>query len=699
MRLSHLPLLCACALVSLTGCSGGGSLDGGTDPGTDPVDPTNPPADAVHTLAVSMWSCPDPNAGSLTDCTQTSQFDAQKAAVLRVAAQRDGTGVVGELVEVSTDKGALIPSDGRVLTGSDGTALLRLQANDGEGIVTVKGSYADTTASLFAEINAIDVDLSLSSSLADGESLADGSTLAVTASLLVDGQPYVEPVLVNFSSTCALTGNAEIDDQVMANDGEATATYKATGCDQQDQITATLTLGTDVATDSVTVTLATTPVATIEFVSAAPDYLQLDGTGGNTSSVVTFKVLDESGRAKQGVDVSFILASGEEKVSMNTTQARSNSEGLVTTTLRSGSLPGSVRVQAEVIDSDPVIASVSKELSVGTGLPDKDSFSLSFSLHNPEAWHYDGERVSVNLLAADHFNNPVPDGTAISFITEGGSIVSRCVTQRGGCSVEWTSQDFRPDNGRVTVLAFAEGEESFLDLNGNGLYDDGEYDDRFDEQEAFVDENEDGGYDSIEQLIDRSQNGEFDGADGQYNGLLCQDAALSGGLCSQELVDVNSSGVIVMSGRSPSAYFCHYDVADEDGDGLNWYDCWHNQNETVWKATSLEEPVTAVACIYDVAQDGTLNPVPYGSSISFSADDPLKTAGRAGFTMRSTSAAVYHVSNEGEVLADYRSSCGGGLYSIGVDTSDGYGTLRVEIETPKGLIASDAVSIEPAPVP
>ncbi|MBY5922213.1 hypothetical protein [Ferrimonas balearica] len=685
--------------MSLTGCSGGGSLEGGSDPGAGPVDPTNPPADAVHTLMLSMWSCPDPNADTLTDCTKTSQFDAQRPAVLQVVAQRDGERVTGELVEVSSDKGALIPSDGRVLTGTDGTALLRLQANDGEGIVTVQGSYADTTASLFAEINAIDVDLTLSSPLGEGQTLADGSTLAITAALAVDGEPYLEPALVNFSSTCSLAGNAEIDAQVMANEGQAVATYKPAGCDQQDQITATLTLGTDVATDSITVALATTPVASIQYVSATPDYLQLDGTGGNTSSVVTFQVLDESGRPKQGVDVSFILASGEEKVSMNTNLARSNSEGYVSTTLRSGNLPGSVRVQAEVVDSDPVIASVSKELSVGTGLPDKDSFSLSFSVQNPEAWLYDGVVVSVNVLAADHFNNPVPDGTAISFITEGGSIESRCVTSNGGCSVNWVSQDFRPENGRVTVMAFAEGEESFIDKNGNGLFDNGEFDPRFDEHEAYVDENEDGGFDEIEQLIDRNQSGAFDDVDGQYNGILCQGAALTNGQCSQELVDVNSAGVIVMSGASPFAYFCHLDASDEDGDGLNWYDCWNNQTNLPWMAERLEEPGTAVACVMDLAYDGTLNPVPYDSTIRFTADEPLKTAGRSGYSMGSTARAIYHVSNEGELLQDTRSTCGVGRYSIGVDTSDGYGVLRVEVETPKGLVSSDAINIDPIATP
>ncbi|MBY6226480.1 hypothetical protein [Ferrimonas balearica] len=682
----------------MAGCSGGGSLEaGGSDPGAGPVDPTNPPATAVHTLAMTMWTCPDSAATSTEGCTESSSFDVQKPALIQLVAKRDETAVVGELVEVSTDKGVLIPSDGRVLTDASGVALLRLLASDSEGIVTVSGKYVDATASMFAEINAIDVELALSTALGEGETLADGSTLAVVANLTVDGQPYGEPLEVNFSSTCSATDKAEIDASVIAKDGQAIATYKPTGCDQQDQITATLTLGTDVASDSVNVSLATSPVASIKFVSSTPDYLQLDGSGGDTSAVVTFQVLDESGRAKQGVDVDFILASGADKVAMSPIQARTNSEGEVSTTLRAGNLPGSVRVQAEVMGSDPVIASVSKELSIGTGLPDKDSYSLSLSVANPEAWRYDNVIVDVMVLAADHFNNPVPDGTAISFVTEGGAIESRCLTLGGQCSVKWRSQDIRPDNARVTLLAFAEGEESFIDQNGNGLFDQGEYDARFDEHEAYVDENEDGEFDQMEQLIDRNSDGAFNDADGQYNGILCQGSALSGGQCNQELVDVNDSAVIVMAGVSPTVFFCKRDSADEDGDGNNGFDCWNNTTNTFMRADDYEDPGVAVACAVDIAIDGTWNPLPYGTGVTFSPDDPLKTAGRNSFTQLSTSAAIYHVNNEGTVLADMRSSCGGGRFSVDVDTSEGFGTLRVELETSKGVYASDSVAIVPAP--
>jgi len=68
----------------------------------------------------------------------------------------------------------------------------------------------------------------------------------------------------------------------------------------------------------------------------------------------------------------------------------------------------------------------------------------------------------------------VSDNTAVNFVTEGGAIgtsaLGGCMTKDGGCSVPLRGQEFRPENGRVTVLAYAQGIETFTDLNGDGQY-------------------------------------------------------------------------------------------------------------------------------------------------------------------------------------------------------------------------------------
>jgi hypothetical protein len=243
---------------------------------------------------------------------------------------------------------------------------------------------------------------------------------------------------------------------------------------------------------------------------------------------------------------------------------------------------------------------------VSTGIPDQDSFSLSATILNPEGWDRDGTEVEVTARLADAYNNPVPDGTAVSFTTEGGSIEPSCVTTKGACTVTWTSQYPRPEGhvlmhetgdeynyfvnqpdvihvpeqfntlgqqygGRATIIATAIGEESFPDLNGNGRFDASEATAfagtdvsgrPYDLKEAFADYNEDGFYNpgesnaaeeiggELEEFLDFNSDGVFSVNDGKYNGVLCSIPAHDG--CSEnKSVNVRAQLVLVMSGSHP----------------------------------------------------------------------------------------------------------------------------------------------------
>ena len=59
-------------------------------------------------------------------------------------------------------------------------------------------------------------------------------------------------------------------------------------------------------------------------------------------------------------------------------------------------------------------ASNSNLLTITTAQPIRNRFSLSFSRLNIEAWQYDGEPTTPQIIAADIFGNPMPEGTAIS---------------------------------------------------------------------------------------------------------------------------------------------------------------------------------------------------------------------------------------------------------------------------------------------
>jgi hypothetical protein len=192
----------------------------------------------------------------------------------------------------------------------------------------------------------------------------------------------------------------------------------------------------------------------------------------------------------------------------------------------------------------PTISTQSSQLIVSTGIPQQNSFSLSVACQNVEAWAIDGVSVAVTARLSDRFNNPVPDGTAVSFHTEGGQIAASCQTTttngNSGCFVNWTSQNPRPPKwaslplcalpavagtcdrpGRSSLLAIAIGEESFTDLHGDGTFDKG--DPFVDVGERFEDDNENGAWDPGEYFYDFNHNGIHDGPDGFFNGVLCED--------------------------------------------------------------------------------------------------------------------------------------------------------------------------------
>ncbi|RCU50500.1 hypothetical protein DU002_08755 [Corallincola holothuriorum] len=625
----------------LAACGGGDSLDGNADP-DNPVNPVDP----VITTELSFWDCPDPNANSIEGCTATDSLSIGNPVVVFVQISNDGDDatVDRQLVTVATDKGVLSPTDGKVLTDESGEAYVRILAGADEGLATVTADYEAVQASDFLEIGSALVELLVTTSLGDDEELADGATIAVTANVTSDGLPFTGSVVVNFSSSCVLQGTATIDAEVTAINGVATSTYRSVGCVAQDVIAADVTVGANTATDTVSINIAEASPAGLVYLSAEPDYINLQGAGGNTVSEVTFVVTDETGSPLQGVDVEFLLftSAGGTNIPPEKSSARSDIDGKVRTSVVSGTIPGSARVQASLTtETGTVFTTVSSFLSVGTGFPTSDSFSLSFSRLNPDSWKNDGILVDVTINAADHFGNPVPDGFPISFVTEGGAIESRCVTENGACTVIWRSQDFRPDDGRVTVLAFAQGEESFTDMNGDGLFSgqgeffidrnvNGVYDAGVDKipdlAEAYIDANEDESRGPTEEFIDFNNDNLYTTANGQFDGLLCD-----GIDCTSGFVDVVASGVIQMANRGDIALYicgdelCTYSGRVATGSGGTVKMCMFEQFNTI-EGGLMRTPL-AYEAIVDYAARAPVQIIGLSAGVQGNSNQVVSAAG------------------------------------------------------------------------
>ena len=461
--------------------------------------------------------------------------------------------------------------------------------------------------------------------------LSAGGTATVTVSIQDDlGNAFTQPVDVNFSSTCAtkIPAQAVISSPVSSSNGVATSTYRAEGCVGEDQINVTANAGGISLSAVGTINILQADVGSIVFVSAVPENISILGTGGTESSVVKFKVLDKNGNVVANQNVKFALNTTVGGVKIDPLQATTDNSGIVQTVVTTGTVATSLRVTATVDNGAiPTISSQSSQLIVSTGIPDQDSFSLAATILNPEGWNVDGTEVTVTARMADAFNNPVPDGTTVSFTTEGGSIEDACQTLNGACSVVWTSQLPRPEGqiilngagqmyrnpnaalaydatldlygniygqkygGRATVTATAIGEESFPDLNGNGRFDASEANtfltgtdvtgQSFDLNDAYNDYNEDGLFNpqqtggqaggTLEELIDFNSNGIFDVKDGKYNGVLCSDpvhSACADGVSDSKSLFVRRSLTLVMSGSTAYAT-APADIVVDDSTGIH----------------------------------------------------------------------------------------------------------------------------------
>jgi hypothetical protein len=390
--------------------------------------------------------------------------------------------------------------------------------------------------------------------------LSAGGSASLTVSLIqTGGTLYTGSATIGFNSPCIAAARAEIRvngvaaSSVTTSTGAATATYVAKGCAGADTVTASSTVGAQSLSAAGTVTVAAATVGSISYVSATPTNIALRGTGDASrpeSSTVVFQVLDQANGPVANAVVNFALNTSVGGIALTSASATSDSQGKVQTVVNAGTVATSVKVTATVATTS--ISTQSSQLTVTTGIPTAASFSVAVGCFNIEGWDHDGVITPVTARLGDRFQNPVPDGTAVTFTAEGGNILSQCTTtttpsEGGVCSVNFRSSNPRPSNGRVTLLAKAIGEESFTDANGNGSFDNGEA--FADQAEPYRDDNENGVYDSGEDFIDFNVNGVRDAADGFFNGVLCNDT--TGRCTGPKSTGIGQQAKIILSGSTP----------------------------------------------------------------------------------------------------------------------------------------------------
>ena len=511
-------------------------------------------ATPTPTITVSLT---DPTTGTPINSISTSN----NARVTATVNDANGAAVPNAVVTFTTDPqfGAFFGGANTALTNASGVANVTLttaNTSGGAATLTANAMVAGTNVTGSTNYSVGASTLGLSAISVPAGTLSAYGTASISVNVLNNGVIYKTPMAVKFTSACAANGKATLTSSVTTVNGTANASYLDNGCNNAspgDTITATLLNGTMV---TVTLPVGAPALGSIQYVSTVtnpatnPPVITLKGTGGANRSEtarVTFKVVDSAGNPVGNTLVNFSLNSSLGGLALSSASAASDPvTGYVVTNVISGTISTTVRVTATA----GTLSTQSDQLVISTGIPSQNNFSLSASAHNIEGWAYDGMTTTLTARLADHFQNPVPDGTAVSFTSDGGSVVASCNTVGGVCNSVLTSQALRPGNGRVVVLARATGEEGFTDHNGSGLVQSAA--DMIDANgvstdmpEAWVDNNENGIRDANEQYFDFNGNGGYDGPDGKYNGVLCAPGAA---ICSaQKSIDVRGSQVIVFS--------------------------------------------------------------------------------------------------------------------------------------------------------
>jgi hypothetical protein len=464
--------------VLLAGCGGGSSPDvpSATTATSGTTTTTTTTTASAPTLAVAIYG----TSGVSTNIGLGSSYVAR-------ATVKDASGAVvaGRTVNFTlpdTSFATLTPAS--ALTNAAGVAEVSIVPASitaaGASTLTATSTVGTATVTGTTDFSVSAPSLSLSAITASSTTLASGGNSTLTVSTLIGNQPLTaQPVNIAFSTTCGRINGIGTGTTVSTSgSGVASVTYSAidaTGnlCSGPVTVTAT-TVGATAS--SVALNVAAPTATAVTFVGASPTQVYVAGAGNAEQSILSFKVLSSANTALAGQTVNFTLQQNPAGVTLSQASATTDSSGLATVTVSSGTVPGPLKVRA-ALSSNATVFAESQNLTVASGPASQKFMSLSVSKFNLEGADIDGVASTLTVRVADRQGNSVVDGTVVNFTAEGGQVGSSCATttvnQISSCSVNFISQNPRPANGRVSVLAYLEGTKDYTDRNGNNRYDAG----------------------------------------------------------------------------------------------------------------------------------------------------------------------------------------------------------------------------------
>ena len=454
------------AALALTGCGGGDGYFGGmADSGSV----------AKQVINISNVQLLDPNGAVVQTISAAGAL-----AKVKVTDQA-GKAISSALVTFSSTGGIEFgSSNGAVLTNAEGEATISIKPTDaadtGSYQLTATVEHNDvsvTTAKYNFSLQAVSIILE-NVQVADSKLNSGASTNITLKTSDANTKINQNNVTVDFTASC---GTFEPASVVSSNQGDVTTSYKAIGvdgnlCEGAQKITM---MGSNIAeSKTIEVNIAAIEANSLLYTSTDKVNLGIRRSGSASSGQIEF-TLYANGVPAANKEVSVELLRAPEDLSFlkfnnrNKQTVKSDSAGKVIVTLYPGDKPGPVEIKATLVSNANVFA-VAKNVAVSTGRVTQNGLSLSVS-KNVLQNSIDGDTATITARMVDRTGNPVPKGTVISFVSEGGSVTPNCTSDDNGtCTVTLTTQYPRPLNNRVTVLAYVEGDKQYVDVNANNTY-------------------------------------------------------------------------------------------------------------------------------------------------------------------------------------------------------------------------------------
>jgi hypothetical protein len=549
----------ALAIASCGGAAGGGTSGGGG------VQKGNP---------VVVLSIVDSNGNPIT--LLGAGNTATAVAVATDSSNAPVTGVIVTFTAANSGGTTLVnfsPLSGSAVTDSTGTAKVTVGASGAGGgavnltaTVTINGAIVtDSKAFTIGQTSTTGLQISSFVTQAGGANSTINSygTTAVYATVTTTtGAVPATPVPVNFAisggacaaGTASITGTSNTS--IVGGVATAAATFTDVGCART--AAQTVTISASLASSppplpSVNIKINAPTSGSLKFVSSSPSgtAITLKGQGGNgrqTYATLKFELDDVAGNPvgnypvcldattysggltvdgfnnlipPTGTQLGTAAACGTD----NTLFYVKNTDALgsLTVQVNSGTAPTPVRVRARAsypAGTSPLLETLSDLLVISTGLAVDKNMDLSVDVANLEGRDWSGEVATFTVRLADLFGNPVADGTQVNFVTSGGSICTAsqgaCTTSNGTCTCKLTTGAYRPEDGRVVVMAYAIGLPDYTDVNNNFQFDPGT-DYFYPLGDVFIDANKNDAYDTNGVAI----NGDVDRCFPYVNGNLC----------------------------------------------------------------------------------------------------------------------------------------------------------------------------------